>query len=467
MKASAASQGGFALEDDKKIPAKKENTPTGQRIIFRQQSVRIPLDAYREMPKQLADKTGNPNPSIDGTAGNMPGGPGQDQRQNVNGQRRVDQIFIRTFVRTNGPTPGDTEEQRKRLKAYTTMLKLFPLIFLFMMIGFTYLITVLLSFNFSGIILLGIFVFMVVRELSTLIFSYRMRYNIIRPLEHLQQGVEEIANGNYGYTIDEDVPSTIGGLFSSFNKMSQQLQEGQEIKEKYEMNRKELMAGISHDLKTPITSILGYVEGINEGVANTEEKMKTYMDIIYNNAKYTNQLIDDLFLFSKLDINQMDYQFTEVGIEDYFTDIFVEKKIDLEEQGHLVTYETSLPENMVMAIDPKLIYRVVSNLIGNAVKYNDKDILELDLKVQALPSVKKSVQISVSDNGAGIEQSQLKQIFDIFYRVDASRNKDVGGTGLGLSISRQLVEAHGGKIWAESEVGKGTTIHLTLVDQTK
>ncbi len=82
--------------------------------------------------------------------------------------------------------------------------------------------------------------------------------------------------------------------------------------------------------------------------------------------------------------------------------------------------------------------------------------------------LKKSVQISVKDNGgAGIEHSQLDQIFDVFYRVDASRNKDVGGTGLGLSISRQLVEAHGGKIWAESTLGEGTTIHMTLVDQTR
>lgn len=381
--------------------------------------------------------------------------------------RNVNQVFIRTFIRTGGPTPADAEEQRKRIKKYATILKLFPVIFLFIMIGFAYLMVVLLRSNFSVVILLGIFVFMLFREISTLIFSYRMRYNIIRPLEHLQKGVEEIANGNYGYTIDEDVPSTIGGLFESFNKMSEELKEGQEVKEKYELNRKELMAGISHDLKTPMTSIIGYVEGINEGVANTEEKMKTYMDIIYTNAKYTNQLIDDLFLFSKLDVNQMDYKYTEVGIKDYFTDIFVEKKLDLEEQGHLVTYEMSLDDEMTMAIDPKMIYRVITNLIGNAVKYNDKDHLELDLRVKALPGRHKSVQVSVKDNGRGIEASQLDQIFDIFYRVDASRNKDVGGTGLGLSISRQLIEAHGGKIWAESVLGEGATIHMTLVDHTK
>lgn len=393
---------------------------------------------------------------------------GQEARENINNQyKRVNQIFIRTFVRTNGPSEDDMEAQRKRLKKYTLFLRLFPIIFLLIITGIFYMILVLLSFNFSSYLLLGIFTLILVREIFTLVFSFRMRHNILRPLEHLQQGVDEIANGNYGYTIDEEVPSVVNGLFKSFNKMSHQLKEGQAIKEKYEHNRKELIAGISHDLKTPITSILGYVEGINEGVANSEEKMKTYMDIIYNNAKYTNQLIDDLFLFSKLDINQMDYHFNEVNVVDYFTDIFVEKKIDLEEQGHSVNYSFDLDNEMMMAMDAKMIYRVISNLIGNAVKYNDKPQLQLDINVMTLPSTKKSIQISVKDNGRGIEKSQLNQIFDVFYRVDAARNKDVGGTGLGLSISRQLVEAHGGKIWAESEIGKGSTIHLTLVDQKR
>jgi len=248
--------------------------------------------------------------------------------------------------------------------------------------------------------------------------------------------------------------------------MSHQLKDGQIIKAKYERNRNELIAGISHDLKTPITSILGYVEGINEGVANTEEKMQTYMDIIYNNAKYTNQLIDDLFLFSKLDINQINYQFSSVGVKDYFEDIFVEKKIDLEEQGHKVSYQTVVEDDMLMAIDPKMIYRVVANIIGNAVKYNDKEQLDLKLKLTQLEGNDEGIHISITDNGAGIEEEQLGHIFDVFYRVDASRNKDIGGSGLGLSISRQLVEAHGGKIWAESEIGEGTTFHFTLVDQS-
>lgn len=379
--------------------------------------------------------------------------------------KNVNRIYVRTFYSGNRNSAQE-EAQEKMLKSYMNFLKLFPVAFLIMIIGIFYLMVLLFQNKISILLLMGIFTIMLLREVSTLWFSYRMRNKILKPLSHLQKGVEEVASGNYGYAIDEEVPSSISGLFHSFNKMSYQLKEGQIIKEKYEQNRNELIAGISHDLKTPITSIMGYVEGINEGVANTEEKMNTYMDIIYNNAKYTNQLIDDLFLFSKLDINQMRYKFTAVDVKDYFGDIFVEKKIDLEEQGHQVTYSIDVPEKMTIAIDPKMIYRVAANIIGNAVKYNDKEHLELTINLEQMAHEPNGIHISIRDNGAGIEQEQLKQIFDVFYRGDVSRNKDIGGSGLGLSISRQLVEAHGGQIWAESQIGEGTTFHVTLVNQT-
>ncbi len=286
---------------------------------------------------------------------NEPQKPNQQKNQQPSKQQPINRVYVRTFYDAGQQDSGISEEQDKMLKNYMYYLKLFPVVFLLVLIGLFYLILVLVKTSFPFYLLMGIFTMMFIREISTLWFASRMRNNIIRPLEHLQKGVEEVAGGNYGYTIDEEVPSSISGLFDSFNKMSHELKDGQIIKEKYERNRNELIAGISHDLKTPITSILGYVEGINEGVANTEDKMQTYMDIIYNNAKYTNQLIDDLFLFSKLDINQVNYQFSEVGVKDYFEDIFVEKKIDLEEQGHKVSYETFVEEDMLMAIDRLLL----------------------------------------------------------------------------------------------------------------
>lgn len=388
-----------------------------------------------------------------------------NQRPEGRSQQNMNHVFVRTFYRNETDSSQHGLEQDKILKSYIKYLKLFPIVFLIMIGGFFYLLVLLLQTNFSIYLLMGIFTMILIREVGTLMLSINMRKNFLRPLEHLQKGVEEVADGNYGYSIDEEVPTSISGLFASFNQMSHQLKEGQIIKAKYEQNRNELIAGISHDLKTPITSILGYVEGINEGVANSDEKMQTYMDIIYNNAKYTNQLIDDLFLFSKLDINQMEYQFEQVLLRDYFEDIFIEKKIDLEEQGSRVQYVTNISHEKTMHIDAKMIYRVVTNLISNAVKYNDKSQLQLMLRLDEVIEDTSTVHVSIHDNGPGIEEGQLDHIFDVFYRIDASRNKDIGGTGLGLSISRQLVEAHGGRIWAESILGQGTTIHFTLKDQ--
>ena len=386
---------------------------------------------------------------------------GEVKDEKKSGQHIATQIFIRTMG--TGNNPGLDENYHKRLKRYSLFLALFPFVFLMMVTAVFYVLVLLLRTHVSVFILSGIFIIILIREIGTLVFSYRMRYNILKPLEDLQRGVEEIAGGNYGYTIETKVPTVINGLFRSFNKMSKELEEAERIKTRYELNRKELIAGISHDLKTPITSILGYVEGIHEGVASSPEKMDKYMEIIYNNAKYTNQLIDDLFLFSKLDINQMEYHYMPVGLLDYFSDIFVEKQIDLEEQGSKVTYSIDVAEGITFSLDPKMIHRVISNLISNAVKYNDKEQLELTLKASYNPE-KAEVMVAIKDNGPGVMKEHLDQIFDVFYRVDEARSKDVGGSGLGLSISKQLIEAHGGDIWAASEENQGLAINFTLKD---
>ncbi len=370
------------------------------------------------------------------------------------------EVFISTYVDDSTVN----EQQNKSFQKYVEFLKYFPLIVISVIILFLVALFFFLTKPISVYILFIIFIFLLIREITSLYFVYRMRKNIIGPLESLQRGVDEVAGGNYGFTIDVEDNNSLGTLIKSFNAMSYQLKMVRDTNDKYEMNRKKLLAGISHDLKTPITSILGYVEGISEGVANSPEKMKMYMDIIYKNAKYTNTLIDDLFLFSKLDINQMKYQMQKINVKDYFDDIFIEKKIDLEERGNIVKYFSEVDENMEMYIDPKMVYRIISNLISNAIKYNDKEQVVLKCRLEKIQG-KNGIMVTVKDNGMGIEEKELDNIFDVFYRVDKARNKDIGGSGLGLSISRQLVEAHDGKISATSTLGKGTKFTFTLYDQ--
>lgn len=304
---------------------------------------------------------------------------------------------------------------------------------------------------FLGIIML--------KEIGAIIYSRKMSMHVMKPIESLKEAVDEVSKGNYGVVVKNYPCNEMGELTKAFNEMSIKLKESEDIKNRYENNRKTLIANISHDLKTPITSIMGYVEGIQEGVANSPEKLNKYIDIIYHNADYTNRLIDDLFLFSKLDIQQVEFDFVETPIKAYMSDLITEQKIELDEKGYEVEYLDELADEKKLLLDRKRIRQVIINIINNAIKYNDKE----EVKIRCILSyIHEGVKISIEDNGPGIDNQYLNSIFDKFYRGDESRNKDIGGTGLGLAIAKELVKAHNGDIWCESQLGKGTIIHFTI-----
>ncbi len=362
-------------------------------------------------------------------------------------------------------TPPSQDEINAAMKEFERLqryLRWVPAIF----IGVTFVILIFLTrlfeLKFSAFVLVVMSTIMILKELSTLAFSIQMRNRVMKPIEKLRVAVDEISKGHYGYQVEEEPGNLVGDLITSFNKMSCELKEANAKNEKYERNRKELIAGISHDLKTPITSIVGYVDAIQSGVASSEEKRNTYLSIIGSNAQYTNKLIDDLFLFSKLDINQMKYEFVDMPIKDFLSDVIIEKQLELEESGVNVSFKMDVSDRMHLPLDGKMVYRIMSNILSNAVKYGDPDqptiIIEAD-------EIEDGVKVAITDNGKGISKNELKQIFDVFYRADSSRNKDIGGSGLGLAIAKQLVEAHGGTIGATSVVGKGTTITFTLKKQ--
>ena len=360
------------------------------------------------------------------------------------------------------PSENEIHQAMKEFKRIQRYLRWVPLFFILIMIIIFAAVMQLTELKFPAFVLVIVSTVMILKELSTLFFSIQMRNRLMKPIERLMYAVEEISKGHYGYQVEEDNLNMVGDLISSFNKMSCELKEANDLKEKYERNRKELIAGISHDLKTPITSIVGYVDAIQTGLANTSEKQETYLSIIESNAQYTNKLIDDLFLFSKLDINQMKYEFVELPICEFLNDVIIEKQLELEENGVEVDYSIQIPSDRMIPIDGKMVYRIVSNILSNAVKYGDSESPKI--LIEAF-NEQDGVKVQISDNGQGISKEDLHQIFDVFYRADASRNKEIGGTGLGLAIAKQLVEAHGGKITASSIVGVGTTIMFTLKEQ--
>lgn len=284
--------------------------------------------------------------------------------------------------------------------------------------------------------------------------------SIVQPLEKLKKAAVNIKDGNLDFNVIVDNEDEIGEVCVAFEEMRIKLKDQIELSMQYEKDNKELISNISHDLKTPITAIKGYVEGIRDGVADTPEKMDKYIRTIYNKATDMDKLIDELFLFSKLDSNSLNYSFAKLNLKDYFEDCVDEISLDLESKGITLAYYNHVPEDTVIIADPEQLKRVINNIIGNSVKYMSGDRPgHIGIFIKDEPEF---VQIEIQDNGKGIAKKELPHIFERCYRTDASRNSSKGGSGLGLSIAKKIIEEHGGKIWANSVEGEGTTMSFVL-----
>ncbi len=305
-----------------------------------------------------------------------------------------------------------------------------------------------------------IFSVIIIMVLTNAILTFLTSKSIVKPLESLKEGAIQIKNGNLDFKFSSVSKDEIGEVYSAFEEMRLKLKESINIQQQYENNRKELISNISHDLKTPITAIKGYVEGIIDGVADSPEKMEKYINTISNKATDMERLIDELFLFSKLDLNKLPFNLEEINIKRYVEDCCEELQLDLEENNIAFEYniENCSSKQLVMA-DREKLKRVITNIINNSVKYMDKIQGKIGIE---LSDSDKNVTIRIYDNGRGIGKDELPFVFDRFYRADLSRNTSTGGSGLGLAISKLIIEELGGQIWAESEESIGTSIFFTL-----
>lgn len=283
--------------------------------------------------------------------------------------------------------------------------------------------------------------------------------SIVQPLEKLKRAAVNIKEGNLDFNVITDTEDEIGEVCTAFEEMRIKLKAQIDLSMQYEKDNKELISNISHDLKTPITAIKGYVEGIRDGVADTPEKMDKYIRTIYNKATDMDKLIDELFLYSKLDSNSMNYSFAKLNLKDYFEDCVDEISLDLESRGIAFSYNNYVPEGTMIIADPEQLKRVINNIVGNSVKYMGTEPGRIGIFIKDEPGF---IQIEIQDNGRGIAKNELPRIFERCYRTDASRNSSKGGSGLGLSIAKKIIEEHGGKIWANSVEGQGTTISFVL-----
>ena len=283
--------------------------------------------------------------------------------------------------------------------------------------------------------------------------------SIAVPLVKLKKATQNIKEGNLDFVLDVEGKDEFSELCQDFEEMRRRLKESTEEKSLIEKENRELISNISHDLKTPITAVKGYVEGIMDGGADTPEKMDRYVRTIYNKTNEMDHLINELTFYSKIDTNRIPYTFNKLNVEDYFEDCSEEVGLELETRGIELVYANYVEKDVMVIADGEQIRRVIHNIISNAIKYMDKPKGIIQIRIK---DVGDFIQIEIEDNGKGIGPKDLPYIFDRFYRTDVSRNSSKGGSGIGLSIVKKILEDHGGKVWATSRLGIGTIMYFVL-----
>ena len=294
---------------------------------------------------------------------------------------------------------------------------------------------------------------------TSVVLTRWIRRGVFNPIGELNVAMRKIKEGNFDYALRTDIKGEIGDLYRNYEDIRLRLKETTEESQASEKQNRELVSNISHDLKTPITAIKGYVEGIMDGVAVTPEKMDKYIKTIYNKANDMERLINELTYYSGIDNNRIPYNFHRINVADYFGDCVEEVGLDLEQRSIELNYSNLVQPDTVVIADPEQMKKVINNIISNSVKYMDKPRGTIDIRIL---DETESIRIEIEDNGKGIAQKDLPKIFERFYRTDASRNSAQGGSGIGLSIVRKIIEDHGGYIWATSREGEGTCIHFVL-----
>lgn len=347
---------------------------------------------------------------------------------------------------------------KKRLTITYAILMSFPI--LIALIGFILVVASGVEFVPKPIFMEVFIALIAALVFMSLIVTTWTNNGVFTHIRKLNTAMDCIAQGNFDYVLPKDeIGGEIGELFKSYEDMRLRLKENSEDSIHNEQQNRELISNITHDLKTPITAIKGYVEGIIDGVADTDEKKEKYVKTIYNKAIEMDRLINELTYYSGIDSNRIPYTFHRIDVSEFFRDCVEEVGMDLDNSNIELNYSNLLEPGTRVIADPEQLKKVINNIIGNSVKYMDKSHGIIDIRL--LDAV-DSIRVEIEDNGKGIANKDLGKIFERFYRTDASRNSSQGGSGIGLSIVKKIIEDHGGYIWATSKEGEGTCMHFVM-----
>ncbi|MCY6354969.1 HAMP domain-containing sensor histidine kinase [Clostridium sp. ZS2-4] len=302
-----------------------------------------------------------------------------------------------------------------------------------------------------------VFFYLIILVLGILLYSRLTSKNFVAPLKILLNGVKRITEGDYSTRIDLKSQNEFGDLKDAFNLMASKIEEEKNLKEKSEKNRRRLIMDISHDLKNPLASVIGYSDLLIKNPEISNKERTKYLTVIENNSIRANNLIKDLFEFSKFESTDFNLNLIKKDICEFLRELIALYIPQMEEKH--INYNFDIPEkNIFIYFDSQSMDRAISNLLINAIKYNSPYI-NLDIVVK---ETLHSLEIVVKDNGIGISKNLSKDIFEPFVRVDSARNYKSGGTGLGLAITKTLIQKQGGTIELETDTDKGCIFTITL-----
>ena len=281
---------------------------------------------------------------------------------------------------------------------------------------------------------------------------------IVSSLDTLTYGVRQIRDGNLEYRIVYTEQDEFSAVCSDFNEMAARLLDSVNARQRDEASRKELIAGISHDLRTPLTSVKAYIEGIEQGLASEPEARARYIDTIKRKTRDLEQIIESLFLFSKLDLGEFPYRMEQVCLDEELSGMVAGLKDEYGRRG-LDISPVRGEAGASVKIDMVQMRCAVINIFENSVKYKHQERAEMDIRVS---DDGQNVILSLTDNGPGVPPEALGKLFDVFYRSDVSRSDPGRGSGLGLAITAKIIESFGGSIRAELPEGGGLAVIITL-----
>lgn len=307
----------------------------------------------------------------------------------------------------------------------------------------------------GGLMMLGVIAIIL---LTNLILMRRMYKSIMVPLNTLVEGVHEIRDGNMEYRIDYKAKDEFDSVAENFNEMAGYLQEMVNARQRDNENRKELVAGISHDLRTPLTSIKAYLEGLESGIADTPAMQQKYFETVKSKTADIEHIVNQLFLFSKLDVGEFPFMLEKTDLYDMVSAYVESIRDEYRQKGLRITLLAKDVPSLVM-VDEVQLRNVLTNLLENSVKYGNRT----DGRMNIMLTQEKGVAtLALTDNGKGVPAAALNRLFDAFYREDLSRNNPSRGSGLGLAIAAKIIEGFGGAIRAGNAAEGGLSVTITL-----